>query len=132
MARSIQVTVLARKIKTNISISVTPLEGDAPFDITVTGILKDTQNRAVSGRTVNLYINNAIVTSTSTDSAGNYSFVYTINDVGTYIIETEFPGDANYLGCAESQSIGVTELNLIPVVIAVAGAVVLGYFILHV
>lgn len=132
MARSGQVTVLAKKIKTNISINVTPLEGDAPFDITVTGILQDAKNRAVSGRTVNLYVNNVIVNSTSTNITGNYSFIYTINDVGTYVVETEFPGDANYLGCMETQSVGVaTELNLLPIIVIAGVAVGLGYFILH-
>ena len=132
MARSGQVAVLAGKTKTRISISVSPTVGDAPFDVTVLGTLTEqVRSRAVAGRQVNLWVNGVVVESTTTDSSGNYGFIYTIQDVGTWMIETEFPGDAQYAGCIENASAGesVAVPSLLPLV-AVAGIAVVGIWYL--
>ena len=43
------------------------------------------------------------IASDVTDSYGNWDFVVTISDPGTYRVFVEFPGDDAYLGCSKSE-----------------------------
>jgi hypothetical protein len=133
MARSNPVTVTVQqaptKIPTSLSISVSPTSGYAPLNVSISGRLVDSAGTGLAYKTVNLIVNGNILQSTTTQPAGGggipagyYSFSVQF-DAGTYVIETEFPGDAEYEGCLKSNGVHVTmpTPNLLVAGVVLAG-----------
>jgi hypothetical protein len=87
------------RIPTSISINVNPTSGVVPFTVTISGVLTDNVGNPLAGKTVNLYMDTTLVSTTTTGTDGAYSFNRTISEAGTYTFQTEFPGDETYEGC---------------------------------
>jgi len=58
----------------------------------------------IEGATVNLYVDAAVVDSTTTITGGEWQFGVLLATGGTHAIYAEFPGDATYQGCAKKFS----------------------------
>lgn len=64
-----------------------------------TGTLLDEDGVPLEGKLINLFYGDNIIATDTTDGLGNWDFVNTIPEAGTYAIYAEFPGDADYTGC---------------------------------
>lgn len=131
MTRSNSVTVTAEKVGTTISIEVSPISGVPPFNVTISGLLKDIYGNLLDGKRVNLYENGAFIHALVTGliAPGYYQVAFEIAEVGTYEYYTEFPGDEGYEGCKKTDHVlaeGVPPLPtwLIPIGIAVGLGVI--------
>ena len=131
MTRSDSVTVIAEKVGTTISIEVSPISGVPPFNITISGFLKDIYGNFLDGKRVNLYENGAFKHALVTGliAPGYYQVIFEITEVGTYEYYTEFPGDETHEGCEKANHVVATgafplPIWLIPVGIAVGLGVV--------
>jgi hypothetical protein len=95
-------TVTITKQATSLSMGVSPVDGQAPLVITVDGYLKRTSdNTGIDGATINLLVDGVVVKSVVTQLTpqGYYTTTYTLTEVKTYSVQTEFLGDDNYEGC---------------------------------
>lgn len=101
-SQSSPITITIGAVQTTLSIQVSPTQGGIPLQITVSGYLRRvSDNMGVQNVTVNLLVNGEATVATTTDQSGYYTISYTLSTIGSYIIETEFPGTTEYLGCEE-------------------------------
>lgn len=78
-----------------LSISPSAVAGDAPLPQTFTGALTDPiTSEGLSGRTVELRVDGAIVASADTDSAGGYIVSHTFDAQGDFEFYARFAGDS--------------------------------------
>lgn len=126
MARSQAVTVLARKAPSYISIAVAPSEGEIPLTVTITGVLTDKTGKGLAFRTVDLYVNSALIGSTTTAANGSYGLQASFEEPGSYTVETEFPGDSRYAGCLENANVQAGVIPVVPVVPSLVPLLALG------
>ena len=89
-------TVPVAAAPTTLTIAVSPLSGPPGLNVTISGQLTS-GSTALADETIYVYVNGTkVATSATTTSNGDYSFSYTNLTAGTYAIQTQFQGDANY------------------------------------
>jgi len=98
------------KTPTYITVEATPTSGVVPFDVLVTGSLASPTG-PLTAKTVNVYLNGAVVASPRTQVGGVYTATVRIASVGSHSLYAEFPGDAQYEGC-EQEGYGWLEVQL--------------------
>lgn len=99
-SQSSRTLVSVVKDATIITIVVNPTSGTIPLNVTVTGKLTAVITGAgLFNKQIDLLVNSVKVGQTTTDSNGDYSIAFTISEMGSYTVETEFLGDTDYLGC---------------------------------
>jgi len=109
------VSVSAPKVGTTLTISVSPTSGPAPLSIVVSGKLtENVYGYGLGFKTINLIINGEVISSTDTKSTGTYALYATLTSPGTYVVETEFPGDAEYEGCEVHNGVTVAGEEVPP------------------
>ena len=89
-------TVVLAAAPTTLAIAVSPLSGPPGLNATISGQLTS-GSTGLANETIYVYVNGTkVATSATTTSNGDYSFYYTNLTAGTYAIQTQFQGDANY------------------------------------
>lgn len=121
MVRSLEVSIVAAKILTTLSITADPTSGTVPFDVVVSGYLKDDVGNPLGMKEVFLWVkgpsdpefwaHEVAYTELYEPFAGSYEFSpFTIDEGGTWLLYTEFHGDAIYEGCEEDTEVEGTGL----------------------
>ena len=100
-SNSSYVNVVARKLKTNITINTNISTVYYTQTVTISGVLKDELGNKISGATVKLYNGNSQVTSSTTNSNGEYSFTRSWSQ-GSYSFKVVYDGDSTHTGVTSS------------------------------
>ncbi len=101
-------------VYTTISVSVNPSNSTIGSPVTISGTVANQSDAApVSGATVSLeYSTGATYTSVgseTTDSNGNYKFMWTPPATGSYTIRVSWPGDEEHIGATNTTSLTVIK-----------------------
>lgn len=88
------------KTPTSMTTTTTPPDKTAvdqsfPF----AGNLKDENGNPLSGKTIELHVNDSVTATTTTNPEGVWSFKVTPTGSGSMTVQAVFPGDADYEGC---------------------------------
>lgn len=69
----------------------------------ITGALTDVHGDGISGETVDLYVGDTLVDSTTTDSNGEYEFTQTPVSAGTHSFQVKYAGNTSYSSTTSSK-----------------------------
>jgi len=93
--------------------------------------------KALGGKKVEVYINDSLVDTVTTDDVGNYSLYMTIKEAGIYTIKVKFAGETvqGIAGVSTKEYVDVTEmpsislLKLLAIIGLIVGGVTVGYMV---
>lgn len=98
-------TVAVAAAPTTLTIAVSPLSGPPGLSVTISGQLTS-GSTGLANEAIYVYVNGTkLATRGTTKSNGDYSFLYTGLTAGTYAIQTQFQGDANYAASSSATDI---------------------------